>query len=347
MENQALISWRAIRFRKIDRAWAAVVLLPILLGLLAPSQFLPTLEFTFDAFMTTLPLIAFAVLMTACLTAADAKSLIAGVFKRRKHLMIVSAALIGGLSPFCSCEVIPFIAALLVAGAPLSAVMAFWLSSPIMDPPMFVITAGALGVEFAIAKTACAVLVGLLGGFGTAAIESVGGLRNPMRPDLEATSCCGSAIKDGGTKWRFWEDADRRAAFRATLIENAKFLSKWLILAYMLEALMLAWVPPEWIAGALGGDGFLSVVTGAAIGIPAYLNGYAAVPLVAGLIEQGMAQGAAMAFLVGGGITCIPAAIAVWALVRHNAFACYLAFAIVGAVLSGMLWGVAAQSAIL
>ena len=71
----------------------------------------------------------------------------------------------------------------------------------------------------------------------------------------------------------------------------------------------------------------------AVVGIPAYLNGYAALPLVSGLMEQGMSAGAGMAFLVAGGITCIPAGIAVWALARPPVFALYLGSAFGGAIL--------------
>ena len=71
------------------------------------------------------------------------------------------------------------------------------------------------------------------------------------------------------------------------------------------------------------------------VGIPAYLNGYAALPLVAGLIEQGMAPGAGMAFLLAGGVSSIPAAIAVWALARPQVFLAYLGCAFTGACLLG------------
>ena len=341
MEKQAAIVRRAFNWQQIDRAWAAVVLIPLILAIVAPGQLSPTLQFTGSAFLTTLPFIAFAVLMTAYLSATGANNLISRAFSHRKIEMILLASLAGGLSPFCSCEVIPFIAALLAAGAPISAVMAFWLSSPLMDPPMFIITTGALGFEFAVAKTVCAVGLGLLGGFGTMAIESFGLLKDQIRPELLSSSCCESA-KEKSANWAFWTDSDRRSTFGSTLIENSKFLAKWLLLAYMLEALMLAWVPPEWIASTLGGNGIASVLAGAVIGIPAYLNGYAAVPLVGGLMEQGMSQGTAMTFLLAGGVTCIPAAIAVWALVRKALFACYLGFAFVGAVLAGLVWGLAA-----
>jgi uncharacterized membrane protein YraQ (UPF0718 family) len=68
------------------------------------------------------------------------------------------------------------------------------------------------------------------------------------------------------------------------------------------------------------------------------LNGYAALPLVGGLIEQGMAPGAGLAFLVAGGVTSLPAAIAVWALVKPRVFGLYIAISLGGALVSGLLF---------
>ena len=80
----------------------------------------------------------------------------------------------------------------------------------------------------------------------------------------------------------------------------------------------------------------LTVLGATLVGVPAYLNGYAALPLVGGLIEQGMAPGAGMAFLLAGGVSSIPAAIAVWALAKPPVFAAYLGFAIIGAFTMGL-----------
>ena len=99
---------------------------------------------------------------------------------------------------------------------------------------------------------------------------------------------------------------------------------------------MVAYVPGSLVASIAGDGGFLSILTAMLVGIPSYLNGNAALPLVAGLLDMGMAPGAAMAFLVGGGVTSIPAALAVWAVARQRVFAAYLAFATLGAVLSGL-----------
>jgi uncharacterized protein len=104
---------------------------------------------------------------------------------------------------------------------------------------------------------------------------------------------------------------------------------------------MVTYVPASWIA-VLADGGWSTVLLAALIGVPAYLNGYAALPLVGGLIGQGMAPGAAMAFLIAGGVTSLPAAIAVFAVARRPVFVAYLAFALSGAVLSGLAYGLLA-----
>ena len=69
-----------------------------------------------------------------------------------------------------------------------------------------------------------------------------------------------------------------------------------------------------------GGDSGRTIPFRPTIGIPAYLKGNAVIPLVAGLIEKGMVPGTAMAFMVTGGVTSIPAAMGVHALVRRDVF---------------------------
>ena len=76
-------------------------------------------------------------------------------------------------------------------GVPLAPVMAFWLASPLMDPSMFALTTGTLGFDFAIAKTAAAVLIGLLGGFGTMVLKSSPVFADPLREKPAVGGCCG------------------------------------------------------------------------------------------------------------------------------------------------------------
>jgi len=320
-------------------AWIFTALLLALIAVLDMPQFLPTVIFAGNALLHTAPFILFAVFAVAYLKASGAETLLARAFEGNPARMIVMAALLGGLSPFCSCEVIPFIAALLAVGAPLGAVMAFWLASPLMDPAMFAITSGTLGFDFALAKTLAAVSIGMMGGFAVMLTANSALFADPLRERPSVGGCCGVKKPFAGAPvWKFWTEEPRRAAFKETAIDNALFLTKWLTLAYVVEALMLTYVPADWIAGVLGGSGVMPILLGALVGAPAYLNGYAAVPLVDALLAQGMTQGAAMSFVIAGGVSCIPAAIAVWALVKPRVFAAYIGFALIGAILAGLAW---------
>ncbi|MGJ8585795.1 MAG: permease [Marinosulfonomonas sp.] len=330
-------------WKRIDKALLAVALIPLALAIFDPGQALPTVIFAGQSLLHTGVFIVFAVLAVAYLKATGAEALLARAFEGREVRMIFLAAAMGGLSPFCSCEVIPFIAALLAVGAPLSAVMAFWLASPLMDPAMFLITSGTLGFEFALAKTVAAIGAGIFGGFVVKTFATGPVFADPLRKTPTASGCgCGANPFTGKPAWAFWTDADRRQTFRTTLIDNAFFLGKWLLLAYMIEALMLHYVPADMIASVLGGTGPMPILLGALVGAPAYLNGYAAVPLVKALLEQGMSNGAAMSFVIAGGVSCIPAAIAVWALVKPRVFAAYIGIALVSAVMAGSVWGMIA-----
>lgn len=323
---------------RIASVWVLIAFIPLAVALADGEQLDAILGIAIRAFVATLPFIAVAVLLIACLKATGAEALVAKAFEGRETRMIVLAALLGGLAPFCSCEVIPFIAGLLALGAPLSAVMAFWLSSPLIDPPTVLITAGALGWEFAIGKAVAAVALGLMGGFGVRFLVHQGAFANPLRSRAGGGCGCGPPAFEGRPAWRFWRDSRRLDTFRSEALLNAVFLIKWLALAYLLEALLITYVPAAAIGGVVGGEGLLPIMIGALVGAPAYLNSYAAPALVAGLMEQGMSAGAAMAFMVAGAVSSIPAMAAVWSLVKRPVFLAYMGFGIAGAMLTGVLF---------
>ena len=322
--------------KRLKSPWTLTLLIPVVVAILDQPNTVPVVTFAIRALLGTLPYIVFAVIMIAGLKAAGAESVIAGIFKGREIRMIILAALFGGLAPFCSCEVIPFIAGLLALGTPLAPVMAFWLASPLIDPPTLLITAGALGWTFAIGKAVAAVGLGLLGGFAIMALQSRGVFASPLRAQPAKRCGCGPDPMSGKPVWAFWNDRARTDTFKHEFAQNALFLLKWLAFAYALEALLVSYVPASLIAGLVGGEGILPIATAAVVGVPAYLNGFVAPPLIAGLMEQGMSSGSAMAFVIGGGVTSIPAMAAVWSLVKRQVFAAYITLGMVGAILSGV-----------
>ena len=330
---------RAQRLWMGEKAWLASAGLLIALLVFAPAQGVASAEFAVRNLIAVAPFLVLSIAIAALAGATGADALIARAFTGAPALMIVIAAVAGGLSPFCSCGVIPLIAALLAMGVPLSAVMAFWLASPVMDPSMFVLTTGVLGIEFAIAKTLAAVGLGIFGGIVVHLLSRAGGLADPLREGVGNGGCGGAKVRSPkAVVWKFWQDGERVAKFRREGLKTTLFLAKWLTLAFLLESLMLVWLPADLVARALGGGGVAPIGIATLVGVPAYLNGYAALPLVGGLIGQGMAPGAGLAFLVAGGVTSLPAAIAVWALVKRPVFFLYLAIALTGSFASGVLF---------
>ncbi|MFN4354567.1 permease [Parvibaculum sp.] len=324
----------AIGFDRVVLAFLAVA---AIIALAVPAQLPASLAFTFASLVEIAPFLVLSVFLAGFAKASGMDNLVARVFTGATPQMIVVAALFGALSPFCSCGVIPIIAALLAMGVSLPAVMAFWLASPVMDPSMFVLTSGILGPDFALYKTFAAISLGIMGGLATWGVQAAGGFGEILRPGVGDGGCGGGVVRaPQPVAWRFWDDAERREKFRASSLDIALFLGKWLALAFLLESLLIAWLPAETVIRFVGMDGFLSIAMATMVGVPAYLNGYAALPLVAGFIDQGMAPGAGMAFLLAGGVTSLPAAMAVFALVRLPVFALYLSVSLAGSFLLGL-----------
>ncbi|WP_340150243.1 permease [uncultured Sneathiella sp.] len=340
--NEALQSLTHTRSRLwallSDRVILACLAIILLLALVDPANLPVSLTFFADAVLGMAPFFALAIGLAAYFSATGADNLIARAFSGSPVSAIVAASLVGALSPFCSCGVIPLVASLLAAGVPLAPVMAFWIASPIMDPEIFVLTSVGIGFGFASGKAVIAMLLGLFAGFSVYMLQQRGWVLDPLKGEL---SGCRKKISLTGpvdVQWKFWREPARVSQFRSAAASNGWLIGRWLLLAFLIESLMVIYIPTSLIEGLVGQDSLLAIPLAVLIGIPSYLNGYAAIPLVGGLIDLGMSQGAAMAFMTAGGISSIPAAIAVYGLVKKPVFALYLALGISGSMATGIGW---------
>ena len=113
---------------------------------------------------------------------------------------------------------------------------------------------------------------------------------------------------------------------------------KFMLLAWFLGALIYIYMPETLITTSLGGDNPWVIITAALLGIPVYTSNLTAMPLVGGLISQGMNPAAALAFLIAGPTTTLPAISAVWGMVNRKVFAFYIGFSLVGAIVLGYIY---------
>jgi len=155
---------------------------------------------------------------------------------------------------------------------------------------------------------------------GAAPIQTEGPRHEP-----EAKKCGCSEKAD------FWSRL-LSESYSATLM-----VIKFMALAFFLEALIILYVPQEWITSIMGSGNTWAIITAAILGVPTYTSNLSALPMVSGLLAQGMSPAAALTFLIAGPTTTLPAMAAVWSLVSHRVFTMYVSFALVGAIVLGYL----------
>ena len=121
-----------------------------------------------------------------------------GSLRRRSATAAVSTTFFGALTPFCACSIVPLIRSFLLAGVPVSVVMAFWIASPAMAPEIFALTTSAFGIKIAFARFFGAIVLALGASAVARVMERRGLLDNPVKlskKKVAEESCCAS---DGG-----------------------------------------------------------------------------------------------------------------------------------------------------
>ncbi|MCL4263468.1 MAG: permease [Anaerolineae bacterium] len=340
--------------------------------------------FMVDSFLHIWPYLLITIPLAVAVNLSGASRYINRAFVARPLVAIVLATAVGAFSPFCSCGVVPVVAALLIGGVPLAPVMAFWIASPSMDPEIFFLSVGMLGWELAVWRLAGALALSLSAGFLTHVVVQKGWLGSQiLRTDYQTSKHSARRLVQEGwqriktqTALAFspppqpvtavpqphsialtvpitavaFENtaasgescARKPPSFRQKLWQETwkatSMVVKFMALAFFLEAIILLLVPQEWIIGLLGEQNRWAVPLAALLGVPIYTSNLTALPLISGLLAQGMNPGAALAFLIAGPTTTLPAMAAVWGLVKWRVFALYVSFALIGAVIMGMLY---------
>ncbi len=304
-----------------------------------PHHALDVSVFVLWGLLSVAPIAIPGIIVAAWILASGANSRVAGAFEGKMLRTVLLASLIGAITPVCGVTVLPMMVGLLAAGVPLAPIMAFWLSSPITDPAMLATTAATLGMSFAIGKTVAAFGLGIFGGAVTAMFSRQSWSNNALRKNslvrqLDTSGCS----DDQSFEPRVWQSPDRVRVFSKQFWATTRLILICLIPAFTVEYALNAMLAPDSLAAYVGIDQWWAIPLAVFIGAPAYIDGYAALPLARGLIENGMSQGAAMAFLVSGGVVSIWGAMAILPVLKLKPFILYLALAILGSLAAGYLY---------
>ncbi|MEP3112485.1 permease [Nisaea sp.] len=319
--------------------WVLSAALTVFLGLtlVFPARSIATINFVGWSLLEVSPLVILGILLSAWVRASGASGRISEIFRGNIHRTILAASAIGAVTPVCGVSVLPLMVGLLAGGVPLAPVMAFWLSSPVTDPAMLATTAATLGVEFAVGKTLAAFCIGLAGGTLTAMMAHKHWAVTSLRENSIIGSL-GQVCQPDGFTPAIWKDVDKRAGFYREIRATARLILICLIPAFAMEHLLSYMLTPESLSAYVGAENWWSIPLAVLIGGPLYLDGFAALPLTRSLLDHGMSPGAAMGFLISGGVVSIYGAMAILPVLKLKPFLLYLFTALAGSLVAGWVF---------
>ena len=284
-------------------------------------------------------------------------------FTRSGPFPVIGATVAGVTTPLCSASTVGVMIPLLTAGVPWAPIMAWLLASPLISPNTFTLLSGALGLRMAVLQLLAAVMLGLGGGLIAAHLQRLGWLPS-MVPDVPAVrqapmpggvpigvasgagdgsaaprsfsaaqclSVCGADMRSRpwGNRWRMlWQRLTGGSTRR--LVRN---FTLSLILASAVREL----VPTRLVIFLFGSERLYSVPLAALLGVPLYTSNSSSVPLVQSLMALGMGRGPALALLIAGAGTSLPAIAGLLSVASSRAVALYVGLVFTGAVLFGYL----------
>jgi len=255
---------------------------------------------------------------------------IQSILSSRNGRGYVIAALMGAITPFCSCSTIPFLKGLLRARAGFGPMMVFLFSSPLLNPVIIGLFAVTFGVQVTLVYFAIALGVSILAGV---VLEQLRFERFVVPSAYEAPKPSGCSTSCGATpaesKWlRIW---------RSTWKDFRRVLP-YLLGGIAIGSVIYGFMPTDLITEYAGKDNLLAVPVAAVIGIPLYIRAEAVIPLSAALAAKGMSLGAVMALIIGSAGASLTEVILLRSIFRLPMIAAFLIVILTMAISAGFLY---------
>lgn len=236
---------------------------------------------------------------------------------RNEVLAIISASAVGLVSPLPTYAAIPMGLSLMPAGVPFSAVLAFAISSPLMNPSIFFLTAARLGMEMAIVRTFTAFIIGCVGG----------ALILTVFRSFKNERTTGADEKSPGER-SLWTDIRR----------TSLYTGKVFFFAILISAAVKALIPAQTIIDLAGAHAAMGTLVAMGLGVPFYSCGGAAIPLVETLMDMGMGKGPVLAFFIAGPATKLETMYAYRTMLGGKVLLLYLGLTVVFAFAAGSVY---------
>lgn len=236
----------------------------------------------------------------------------------------VVSALLGTVTPFCSCSSIPLFIGFTSAGLPLGATFSFLISSPMVDLGSLVLLMSIFGARVALIYVALGLVVAIVGG---AVIEKMhmeayveGFVRTAGRVEIDSPALT----------------ARERAAYaREQMTGTFKKVFPYILVGVGIGALIHNWIPESWVEALLGGDNPFGVVLATVVGIPMYADIFGTIPIAEALLAKGAQLGTVLSFMMAVTTLSLPSLIMLRKAVKPRLLALFVGICAAGILLVG------------
>lgn len=237
------------------------------------------------------------------------------------------AALLGTVTPFCSCSSIPLFIGFTSAGLPLGVMFSFLISSPMVDLGSLVLLMSIFGARVAIAYVLLGLLVAVAGG---TLIEKM-----HLEQEVEAFIRNASAV-DIESPWLTQRERLRYA--REQMTSTFRKVFPYILVGVAIGALIHNWIPQSWVEGVLGGNNPFGVMLATVIGIPMYADIFGTIPIAEALLSKGAQLGTVLSFMMGVTTLSLPSMIMLRKAIRPRLLALFVAICTVGIIIVGYVF---------
>jgi uncharacterized membrane protein YraQ (UPF0718 family) len=241
---------------------------------------------------------------------------------------VISASIIGIISPLCTYGTIPVVIELYKSKVHIAPLFAFLAASSLMNPQLFIMTAGGIGLEMALVRTLAVFVFSFAAGMLCYLIPQ----KFIIRKNTELYDDGGEKIINREKKLFIVKQ------YAINCLENLRHIGVYLLIGIFLGAVIELYMPKSLITAAFQAGRVQSILAGALLGIPLSPCGGAAIPVVSGMIDRGMGKGTALAFFIVGPATRPAPLVAMSTLFTPLFLAAYCLFLIVSAVFMGLVY---------
>lgn len=239
------------------------------------------------------------------------------------------AALLGTVTPFCSCSSIPLFIGFTSAGLPVGVTFSFLISSPMVDLGSLVLLMSIFGVKVAVVYVIFGLIVAVAGG---TIIEKL----HMERYVEDFIKNAGSVnIDSPELTWR-----DRMTYAKDQVVNTFKKVFPYIMIGVGIGAVIHNWIPESVVEAVLGGRNPFGVVLATLIGVPMYADIFGTIPIAEALLYKGAQLGTVLSFMMAVTTLSLPSLIMLRKAVRPRLLGLFIAICTVGIIIVGYLFNV-------